>query len=448
MNQSSMISKRLCAFFVAFIVMSSTAALPVLALGAETGSITIKPQNNNQMVEGCTFKLYQVAVCSSSSAPVFTLTTDFQDAEVDINDVAVSHAADRETAVEAFLKLAADSRVCTDTAANGSNEFKGLDLGAYLVVQDSAPAGYQYASEFLVFLPSTDADGRLITAIDASPKLDNHVNPIPGGDVTAVNVMKKWEDIEDANRPPSVKAALYNNDVMVETVELNKANNWSHSWDKLDAGAWKVKEINVPVGYAEAVLESEVVDGVITFTISNTKAAVPIDGELTVTKVWVNDKSPSRPTKVEITLFCNGDPYDVAELNADNGWIHKWTELNENDRWSVAETSSHSAYTVTVSAAEGGYIVYNTCNNGDKPVKPYSNGGDDGRSIYKTHQTPPTDTSTTALSEPEITIISEAPPFAPVPQTGLLQWPVPVLMVSGAGLIVLGYKTDKKRQYA
>lgn len=67
-----------------------------------------------------------------------------------------------------------------------------------------------------------------------------------------LTVVKKWAGDSGnlSNRPKSVKIDLYNGETLVETVELSKSNDWTHTWTNLDTdGEWDVKESVVPQNY-------------------------------------------------------------------------------------------------------------------------------------------------------------------------------------------------------
>ena len=92
----------------------------------------------------------------------------------------------------------------------------------------------------------------------------------------SINVEKVWDDNNDQDkiRPDSVSITLYANDEEVETVTLNKDNNWKHRFTGLPLKAngqtitYKVDEKNVPTGYEKTVTGSEVVG----YTAKNTHA--------------------------------------------------------------------------------------------------------------------------------------------------------------------------------
>ena len=87
----------------------------------------------------------------------------------------------------------------------------------------------------------------------------------PGLDPSTVDltVIKKWDD-NGKKRPNSVEVTLYDGDTAVESVQLGKWNNWSHSWHDLDNhGRWKVIETNIPKGYVPSYSYQ---NGVVTIT--------------------------------------------------------------------------------------------------------------------------------------------------------------------------------------
>ena len=92
----------------------------------------------------------------------------------------------------------------------------------------------------------------------------------------SINVEKVWDDNNDQDkiRPDSVSITLYANNEEVETITLNKDNNWKHRFTGLPLKAngqiitYKVDEKNVPTGYEKTVTGSEVVG----YTAKNTHA--------------------------------------------------------------------------------------------------------------------------------------------------------------------------------
>ena len=100
----------------------------------------------------------------------------------------------------------------------------------------------------------------------------------------------------------------------------------------------------------------------VTITNTHTEEA-PKTTEITVNKVWEdnNDKIGVRPQSVTVQLMQNGKAYgDTVELNADNGWSHKFEELPADAEYTVTETAVDN-YNVKYSPlTEGKITVTNT----------------------------------------------------------------------------------------
>ncbi len=107
-----------------------------------------------------------------------------------------------------------------------------------------------------------------------------------------------------------------------------------------------------------------------------------------------------RPVGIVVDLLRNGEVYDTVILTGENGWYHKWENLDASFQWTVAERELKD-YTAVVTR-EG--ITFYIINIWDGSIPP-----------------PPTE-----------------PPDDDTPQSGQLWWPVPVLACGGMVLVVLG----------
>lgn len=129
-----------------------------------------------------------------------------------------------------------------------------------------------------------------------------------------------------------------NHDEVVETVELNAANNWKYIFREqyefyTVAGQdpskceYYITEDSV-ANYATDITGNQD-EG---FTITNTNTADLID--IPVEKNWDGDTANS----TKITLFANGNEVETVELNATNNWKHTFTHLQKynNDGSEVA----------------------------------------------------------------------------------------------------------------
>lgn len=58
---------------------------------------------------------------------------------------------------------------------------------------------------------------------------------------------------------------------------------------------------------------------------------------LTVKKVWENDKTSDRPTSIDVKLLKNGEVAETVTLTAAEGWTHTWIGLSARENWTVEE---------------------------------------------------------------------------------------------------------------
>lgn len=126
---------------------------------------------------------------------------------------------------------------------------------------------------------------------------------------------------------------------------------------------------------------------------------------LKVLKKWDDKGNVSkRPSSLTVYLLKNGEVYSTVKLTEKDSWRYTWTDLDPKAVWSVVEDVPDD-YTVSVSKQGITFVVTNKY---DAPPPP----------------------STT--------------PSDKIPQTGLLWWPVPVLMVLGIAMIVVGSVHTKR----
>ena len=129
-----------------------------------------------------------------------------------------------------------------------------------------------------------------------------------------------------------------NHDEVVETVELNAANNWRYIFrEQYEFYAVAGQD---PSKYEYYITEDSVANYAtdITgnqdegFTITNTTDLIDIPVE----KNWDGDTANS----TKITLFANGNEVETVELNASNNWKHTFAHLQKynNDGSEVAYT--------------------------------------------------------------------------------------------------------------
>ena len=120
--------------------------------------------------------------------------------------------------------------------------------------------------------------------------------------------------------------------------------------------------------------------------------------ELKVMKIWCGDEEgDKRPESINVQLLRDGELYETVTLTAENNWTYIWKGLSSEYEWKAVEEKVPEQYSMTVER------------NGDLIV------------IKNTYEGPP------------------PPPPPVIPPTGQLWWPVPVMLIVGLTLFVIGW---------
>lgn len=278
-------------------VLTVLLLLPVQAIAAgsiDTGrnvSLTISYEDENTPLAGADFDLYLVATVDESG--VLTPTRAFSKFNVDMrgeNDAAWKALA---STLEGFVLR--DGIASTDSGKTDEkglltfpNQAKQLEQGLYLVlghrlIQD----GCIYdAAPFMMLLPTQDKNANdWLYDVTVKPKHDT-----PDGDTITRKVLKVWADKgHEKERPKEVVVQLLRDGKVYDTVTLNAANQWRHTWEELDGR------------YQWIIVEKELEDYTVTTTregvtvvVTNTYAKAPTDPTSPPTQPGKPDK-PSLP---------------------------------------------------------------------------------------------------------------------------------------------------------
>ena len=156
---------------------------------------------------------------------------------------------------------------------------------------------------------------------------------------TEIPVEKKW--LGKALKEVEVK--LLANGKEVQTVKLNEANSWKHTFKNLpkydDNGkeiTYTVKETKVE-GY-ESKVEGNAKDGFVITNKNLAKTEVPVE------KKWLG----KAVNEIEVKLLANGKEVQSAKLNEGNSWKHTFKDLPVYD-----DNGKEIVYTVKEVAIEG-----------------------------------------------------------------------------------------------
>ena len=172
-----------------------------------------------------------------------------------------------------------------------------------------------------------------------------------------IPVEKKW--VGPAAASATVK--LLADGVIKETVTLNAAGNWKHTFNNLPKyDATDGHEIEYKVQEEAIANYTTAISGTATtgFTITNTitgKVSIP------VTKVWIGKKADS----VTVNLYADGVKIDSKQLTAANHWQYTFTNLdkynNGNEiRYTVKEETLANYDSAITGDMANGFKITNT----------------------------------------------------------------------------------------
>lgn len=179
-----------------------------------------------------------------------------------------------------------------------------------------------------------------------------------------LSVRKVWSDGNANHVGDSITVNLLKDGKVERSQELNAANGWAYTFDRLLEGhTWTVEEAEVPAGYT--VSYNTV--GTMT-TITNTRKETPPDPptpptyplNITVYKVWSSDDGKDRPDSVTVTLYNGDTAYDTVRLGAWNNWSYSWKDLNAYGNWQVIESNIPKGYVPSYSVSGNVVTITNT----------------------------------------------------------------------------------------
>lgn len=267
------LSKRLLPLLLCLACVA--ALFPAQARAAGTGEnaqLTVRCQQDGAPLSGVHFDLYYVATVDDNA--VFKLTDAFAKYYDHINFRNLTSAEWKNLAemLRTYAQRDGIAPVTSGTTgADGTMTCSGLAPGLYLAAGKNFTQGdYDYVMEpFLAALSDGDA------AVTATAKFtrQRHTTPStpsePSKSTVERKVLKSWKG--EGEHPDAVTIQLLKNGAVYDTVTLNDANNWRHTWSELDKYEngtlidWQVTETAVS-GYKVSVSQEGV-----TFLVTNTK---------------------------------------------------------------------------------------------------------------------------------------------------------------------------------
>lgn len=200
-------------------------------------SITLSETNSGEKVVGADIAIYKIADAYANN---YNLAFDYEDILDEYQE-----NLDNGIISNDLLEIVVNndlSNFSGKTDENGVVSFENLDLGLYLVNQVNKVDGYSKIEPFLVMIPQIQ-ENKWIYDVEAVPKVDIIR-------LFDLSVEKVWNVSSGVSIPNEVTVELLKGDVVIDTIVLNKENNWSYLWKQIEKkDNYSVREVNVPDGY-------------------------------------------------------------------------------------------------------------------------------------------------------------------------------------------------------
>lgn len=427
--------KKAAVFLMSLLMVVSFLPASVYAQGAidtaQSCDLTIEYKDGTKPISDALFRVYRIADVDAYAD--MTLTPAFAAYRSSVSGL--SNLNDQTQAQWTNLASTLKGLVLRDgltPAANGTTDSTGrlvlsnLKVGLYLIIGSRVTTDDYYTytcAPSIVFLPARDdTDNTWDYDVTVCPKYEKDRNP-PGddGDYITRKVMKIWDDEGyEANRPMSVTVHLLKDGEICDTVTLNKDNNWRWAWDRLDDDyEWEVVEDAVS-GYAVSVTRTG-----ITFSVTN-KYVVPVSSELEVIKRITGD-TPTTAATFTFVLSAQDNTYPMPA--GSTGAVKE-----------ITITGTGKADFGDISFTKPGPYVYKV-NERKGSAKGYVYDTTVYTVTYTVTQTDGVLNVTRTITDSK-DLPAEALNFTNdyhwIPQTGVLWWPVPVLLCAGLISVMIG----------
>jgi LPXTG-motif cell wall-anchored protein len=410
--------KRRHSFFKinAFTLSIATAALCLtssLSAVAEDGimmidtdipcSLTVDCQYDNEPIENAEFSIYLVAEIDEFGDIIYN--PEFMNAgiELDLEEESAEEWSESAVTLETYILLQKSKKEVPEAVAEGYTnddgvlKFTGLETGIYLLTGQTTVEGNESYTPVasLITLPNNfnQSDGSIDYEPIVFPKLEASKYPETNDNPVKISVEKVWEDSGHENeRPAEIKVVLFKDGEEYDEVTLNTDNNWKHTWLNLSEDArWQLIEEDVPDGYEmTSVLDNNL------FTVTNTYEDTPQTPD--------NPEEPSNPQTSE----------NPSEPNS---------PTNPNNPNNPSEPTTPGITTSTT-----------TTSKKDTPTNSNTTKTPGDSSTVKTSTKTPDSSSSSSSSTTKL------------PQTGQLEWPIPILASGGLILLIAGCILRRKRR--
>lgn len=432
-------SKRAIVVMIVCLMLLATCPTQVFAAGkimpGNDVVLTILYKDNATPISNAKFNLFKVMDVDEYAR--MTLTTEFEAYKNNVSGLSNLESMDHDKWLElaSTLKGYVQRDELSPVASGYTDENGEISLsvkpGLYLVIGYRATTDDYYtytATPYMIFLPGEDSQNNdWDYSVTTAPKFEKDYYPPDEPDpVITRKALKVWDDVGyESIRPREVIAQLLCDGKINDTVTLNENNNWRYAWDNLDAKhEWTVVEKELP-DYAVTIVRNG-----ITFVITN-KYVVPItEGNPPVQKRIIGD-TPKNESTFTFVLTAKESSFPMPA--GSSGTVKE-----------ISITGAGSIGFGDITFTKPGTYVYNISekNTGvdgytyDTTVYTvtYTVTQEDG--VLKVQRTI-SDSKANSVTAVEFTN-SYKIPGNKLPQTGILWWPVPVLLLIGCVFLIVG----------
>ena len=324
------------------------------------------------------------------------------------------------------IQLIKDSTVYKTAQLSGSNNwsyrFDNLPDAKYTVKEISSEGyyvSYSRTNGNIYTVTNTLGDGE-----DEPP-----LNPADPS-IIRISVKKVWDDKDNADgvRPKKITVNLIKDGKTFRSAELSEQNGWQYEFSDVPKNAWYsiYEEIDekYAVTYSGNATKGYVITNSYPTDVPKNEQPEPTNPSLTdipVRKIWNDNKNAAgkRPQSITVNLIKDGSIYRSLTLSKDSEWKGVFSDVPADGAYTVTEDAV-SGYSADY-LADSEFIVTNT---------------------YTEDETDPG-----IPPEPFIPAINDDIPSSSdgfyeealsIPQTGSLNWPVPVLAVAGILFLLCG----------
>lgn len=183
----------------------------------------------------------------------------------------------------------------------------------------------------------------------------------------------------------------------------------------------------------------------------------PVDDtlvDLSVIKIWKNGSDSTNPS-ITVQLLRDYEVFDTVTLSKENSWKYTWNDLDSKYNWSVTEVKPNVDCIVDIGRDKNLFTITNTIIVPDASTVPETTNPEEQVTTSPSATTPstipnetivkPTVPRTTVPKSGSTPSTKNSVSGGTIPQTGQLNWPVPVLIAVGIILIAIGIVFARKK---